>query len=562
MKRNKQIAAIAAGCLALSSISVPVFAENAGSYTEVLRELEKEAVASLEESYKDFYDKLGDGFAFEGTTEVTLGDSVALLAQTMGLDITWLDSLVVSEYLQGLDDKISEDAVFAINGTEIATLSGLYDFGSKTAYAALPEIIEQDFSLDLNKALELAASTVENASDVIEEYGENDFGEYLDEGKVTESAAQTLAVLSAITSFNSLKEIQEGIPSPEVVSGVYAKLVDMVLEHLNDGGSQEVTLNVNGVTQDGTSYTATMGAEEAIAFTKDLVLAMKDSELVEILYTQYLADTAGTSYDDFAAALGEAAEEIETMDPSELGEDYEVEMTITVDADGNVIGETSKTSIEGEEFVIDFQNVNDGTKEGLLVKIDVPESMTQGEAISVVISGNGDVDAEGTVTGEYTISVNNQPLVDIQAANVEYDKESGNCAGSLTFSLIVPEDSEDFQMALFGAFAVTVDFDIAAETETVALTVSMSGADLVTATFELYEQEAPSSIDRSAADFEPAVDVLDQEALEEAAQNINPGGILDNLVKAGMPGDFIENVMNLINGGGASSEEVASVPAA
>ena len=566
MKRNKQIAAVAAACLALSSISVPVFAESSGSYTEVLRELSKESVSSLEESYREIYDKLGNGFAVEETTELTLGESTAVLAQTMGLDISWLDNIKITNNTEGLDDKISGDAVITLNDGEIASLSALYDLGSQTVYAAIPEIFEQNFSVDLNKALELAAASAKDAAAQVEEYGEDEFGEYLDEEEITEGTESAVALLSILTRFHSLKEIQAGIPSPEIVSGVYYKYLDMVLNHLTDAGSEEVVFNVNGITQEGTSYSATMGAEETIGLAKDLLLGMKNSVLVKWLYTSYLADAVGMSYDDFAASLGEAAEEIESTDPSELGEGYEVASTVTFDADGNVIGQTSKSNINGEDFVVDFKTANDGSQSAVQVVIDVPESMSEGELSSIVISGTADLDAEGAATGDYDVIVDDQKVAVIHADNARFDKETGFCSGSLTLSLDVPEDTEDYELMLLGSFNLKIDYDINDTAAECALTVAMSGADLATLRYTVAEKEAPAAIEKSAEDFEPAVDALDQEALQGAAQNFNLNGIMQNLVNAGMPEDFIQNVVNLFSGSGASSddesEDFVSVPAA
>ena len=551
MKRTKKLTALtAAACVALSSAAMPVLAEEPGTYTDVLRGLQTEAVSQLEESYRDFYDKLGEGFAEEATAELTLGEAAGALIQTMGVDLSWFDNLTLSETVSGVDSTITGDGALLLNGTEIATVSELFDMAGKAVYFAIPEISEQDFKIDLNKALELAAESAQDISSQIEEYGEETEGldEYIDEEGITESTESALAMLALLTKFNSLKDIQAGIPSPEIVAGVYAKAADMVFNHLTDAGSVEVNQNVNGISQEGTSYTATMSPEEMIAYTSELLHGMQESQLVQWLYTVYFADAAEMSYEEFAASLGEAAEEIESTDPAELG-DFNLETSVVLDAEGNVIGETSTTSVEGEDFTIGFATANDGAKSGLHFEANIPESMTGTEAADIVLSGSGDVDAAGAVTGDYVIAVNDEPVANIHADNAVYDKETGECAGSLTISLVVPEDTQDVQMLLMGTFTLKVDYDIAVEYSTVALTLGMSGADVATLKItDAVSDPAQFAGARTAADYEPAVDALDQNALNEAAQNINVNGLLQNAVNAGMPETFIEDIMTLFAG--------------
>ena len=555
-KMNKVVAVAAAACMTLSSAAVPVLAEEAsGSFKEALRGLYTEQIEEFSEYYTESYNSFDGPLSADANITLTPGAGALALLGTTGLDLSWLQNVKLSMNEQGLEDKLYAVINAVVNDTTIVSAEELYDLANQICYYRVPDLSDQNFSVDMVKAIDLIeASASETAAEIEEGLEDADpaIGDIASEVDVDESSAAAAALMKFITSFHSIKEFQGMLPAPEVATSILTNYSNLVIDHFTDVSAEPAQVTAGSVTVDATAYTGTMGTTEFLALVNDIVAALQADEDIKALFDQYSQMIPELSYDDFIASLEEAAGEIGSANPEDLG-DINLEITMYVDADGKVIGEDETMTADGESFEINFYAPANETKSALALEIVPPAEIASEGVTSITVNGEGDV-ANGAVTGTYVLAVNGTDLANIEAENVAYDEAAGTCSGTLNVSAIVPEDTEDYNMMMLGMFSAQLSWNGSADNAECSLTVLMSGSEIATLTFDAVNNKGADVAIPEVSEFEPAVDMMDQEALEGVLSTIDPTVLIGKLTEAGMPADFIEQVAALA-GGGSSAEE-------
>ena len=565
-KMNKVVAVAAAACMTLSSAAVPVMAEEvSGSFKETLRGLYTEQIEKFSEYYTESYNSFDGPVSADANITLTPGAGALALLGTTGLDLSWLQNVKLSTNMQGLEDKIYAVINAAVNDTTIVSAEELYDLATQICYYRVPDLIEQNLSIDMVKSIDLIeASASEAAAEIEEGLGEADpaLGEIAGEVDVNESSAVAVALMKFITSLHSLKDFQALYPTPEVAKSLLTNYSNLMIDHFTDVSAEPAQVTAGSVTVDATAYTGSMGSTELLALINDSIAALQADEDIKALFDQYSQMIPELSYDSFIASLEEAAGEIGSANPEDLGE-INLEITMYVDADGKVIGEDEIMTADGENFEIKFYAPANETKSALALEIVPPAELAAEGITSITVNGEGDV-VNGAVTGNYVLAVNGTDLANIAAENVAYDEAAGTCSGTLNVSAIVPEDTEDYNMMMLGMFSAQLSWNGSAENAECSLTVLMSGSEIATLTVDAVNNKGAEVTIPEVSEFEPAVDMMDQTALEGVLNTIDPTVLIGKLTEAGMPADFIEQVAALANGGTAGEEAPAAevVPAA
>ena len=563
-KMNKVVAVAAAACMTLSSAAVPVLAEEAsGSFKETLRGLYTEQIEEFSEYYTESYNSFDGPISADANITLTPGAGALALLGTTGLDLSWLQNVKLSTNMQGLDDKVYAVINAAVNDTTIVSAEELYDLASQICYYRVPDLIEQNLSIDMVKSIDLIeASASEAASEIEEGLGEAGpaLGEIAGEVDVNESSAAAVALMKFITSLHSIKDFQALYPAPEVAKSLLTNYSNLVIDHFTDVSAEPAQVTAGSVTVDATAYTGSMGTTELLALINDGIAALQADEDIKALFDQYSQMIPELSYDSFIASLEEAAGEIGTANPEDLGE-INLEITMYVDADGKVIGEDETMTADGESFEIKFYAPANETKSALALEIVPPAEIAAEGITSITVNGEGDV-VNGAVTGNYVLAVNGTDLANIAAENVAYDEAAGTCSGTLNVSAIVPEDTEDYNMMMLGMFSAQLSWNGSADNGECSLTVLMSGSEIATLTVDAVNNKGAEVTIPEVSEFEPAVDVMDQTALEGVLSTIDPTVLIGKLTEAGMPADFIEQVAALTSGETATDAAGEEAPAA
>ena len=540
--KNKRIVAIAAAaCMMLTTVSAPVFASEAPGFSEKLNELLSTNLEMMNEQYEEAYNEFDEGVAVDAEVKATLGSGAAALLQSMNLDLSWLDNVKITFDETAVDDKLYSEASALLNDHEIVGMQELYDLASQTIYYKIPALSDQSLKGNMEEMIQMMAASV----------GDD------------ENAQMALQLVSMLTQFHSLKDFQAMLPAPETFSALMGRYIPMVYDHMQDEGSEETTVTLGDVSVDATAYSATMGAEDMLAYTKDLMESLKTDEDVKAIFDQYFSgEGAPITYDDFLKSLDEASAEMAEATPEDLGlgDDFNMDIIYWIDANDKIIGEYMGYTIDGEKMEVSFLAPNDGEKCALSLELILPESMTEGNVSNITLTGAGTV-TDGAIDGTYVLGFNGTDILNIEAQGVTSDPEAQTCSGTLDLSVIAPEDGESSELAMASAFSATISYNASPETAECALSVKMSGMELATISFTANKKEVDPSVIPAAETFEPAIDITDEEQLNEFASSIDPTVLIGSLIEAGMPEEFLTQIFQMA-GGEAASEEVVAEPAA
>ena len=553
MKKSRFVAIAAAACVALTSAAAPVFAAEASadSFTGVLSaQLEKSldsAIANYTEEYQQFEQNVGADMSLT----LTPGAGAVALVQGFGLDLSWLQNVVINMTESIVDPEISGDAKILVNGTEIACMEELYDLSTQDILYRIPELSDKSLSMNMNDVIAMTEASLQQA-----EAG----GEGIDQASL-EQLQTSLPLLKMITQIHSMKDIQALLPAPEVVASISQRYLNIMVNNITDVSAEETTVTVDTLSVPATAYTGTMGGAELISFVKETVDTLKNDQELLPMIQALLAGSEEPSYDDFIQELESTSQMFADINPEDVEMEGAPELTMIlfVDAEGNVIGEYENMVSEGETMEMSFLAPCDGENSALALDLNFPESMSGDTGITnVALAGKGTV-ADKAVTGDYILSVNGEDFAQIHADNVVSDPEAMTYSGTLTASVIAPENTEDYTTAMLSQFAAIIDYNMTKETFDCGLTVTMSGMEI--ATLSLTGTETSEVKTFTKEEFEPSISILDEAAMNEFVAGIDPTVFLTNLQNAGMPAEFIDQITNLVNGGGEAAAAPAEAPA-
>ena len=160
-----------------------------------------------------------------------------------------------------------------------------------------------------------------------------------------------------------------------------------------------------------------------------------------------------------------------------------------------------------------------------------------------ILDGKGEI-TDGLLSGNYLLCAGDEPIANIEVIN--YDAaaaEEGSFIGTYRITLA----SDDEEMAFFSAFGLTVNVNTSnVYGGTIALTLDSNGAPLATVTMTAGYGDGAEVLDIASA--EPALDMIDGEAMAEYMSSIDIGAIIQSLLDAGVPEDFINGILGMMMG--------------
>ena len=186
----------------------------------------------------------------------------------------------------------------------------------------------------------------------------------------------------------------------------------------------------------------------------------------------------------------------------------------------------------------------EGEKSGFAFYVDAQGQMIQ-------VEGSGTKDASGALSGDYVLSMNDAPMLNVNLANMLCTAES--TTGTITLSVAEQPAPAEGETAAYNPLASLKGFSLVIELNSnmasgdIKISVASNGAVLATLHIATAASEAAAEIP-SVESFGKIYDVTNQEDMQNFSANINPQVIMENIVKAGVPQEFITQITSMFGG--------------
>lgn len=515
--RKKVTAVFAAGALALAGLApltasaayVDTERENWTTFTDAYAEAWDQEMAASQESG-----------AVSAEIKLELGQYVrtmlcSILTTTGSepMDLDWLESIGIQIAASKEESNIFDTAFgLCLNDTVLATLELPIDLGSDMVRFRVPEISENYLGAPFEFENEEAKQQWQRLKEVLN--------------------PEFLAELSA---------------DGDTVAELLKRYGDMLFDRMTDAASEEKTETVEGLeetftVEEGRLYAADM-AELILEMAKQ---ARDDEQLKEMIENLGTFASQENFYEEYQQAMDKAISDMEADMPqlSELEDDGEnyISSKIWLDAEGKCAGREFALVSDGEEEIqFAWLNIREGDQAALRMNFMSGEG---GSDESIVLSGVGTI-TDGTLNGEYTVTSNAFPLLNIEVSDYDADAEMGDFDG--TYKLSFAGAADDPQEGISPAdFALIFDVEQRAEEKIENISMSLTMQDEILAALHLKSDENADLSLESGAGEGVVYDANDQEDMQKYAAEVNPETIIENCRKAGVPDEFITQIAGLI----------------
>ena len=521
MMKRKVLAALAAVVLGVGTMPTGVLA--AESYKETEKEVFKKTVESLAESYGKGLENYKSALPASGIDITASLDEAgrAILGMLAPADISWLQDAKISTDVSLTDSNMSQIMNFSVNGTKICSLEYYMDIETLDVYMKIPELADGYIKVNIEENLD----AVEQGTDTLEKSVEDNTSVSVPAESGVENAAQLL---------KSIGDLEEKLPEVESVKALMDQYGTIFLDGINDGESAVETITAGGIEQECTAMEGSMTAKEIVSVSQEILSIAKDDEELKSLIESWTKDMDDEtySYESFVQSIENAEENLASAEETGNGS---ILSKIWIDEDGNVAGRQISITDEAgtAEPLIAWKSPKADNQCGLLLEL-----YSDGSTIS--LEGSGELTGD-LLNGTYTLSMDDMAFtVDVKDYDTAAMKD-GNLNGSYTFS-VVPSQTEDKEYTPLEGFELVAEFMGDDETGSVTLSLNSSGAGLVSIGLTARPGEQVEYVDVSSMD---KIYDIESEADGDAFMNdMSLDTIMDNLMAAGMPEGFIEDLMS------------------
>ena len=504
MKKRKLTALFLAAFMGLSA---PVGVQAGVSYQDAEKAALADALKPFISSYSQQLSVYDD--AMKGSRadiSLDLHDTgKALLSMLVPADISWLNNLQIIGDVGISDTQLSEIYNVNLNGSKICTLEIYMDTASMVTYVRIPELADGYI-----KAPFEPTEDTEDGSDI-----------------------DTKAFLSGY--MKALPNLPNYLPSPEDLNTLVDRYASILISHTQETSSKTETLSAASVNQECTVLDAELAGNDAIsAYEEILNSAKKDDELKSIIENiEKMSPESGISYDVILKKIDSLLEDI-SDEPADS--DSEPLMTSRIWLD-------NENTITGRQLIL-----KDGEEDTLNLTWKAPSSentcgynfLLEADEESFEISGTGTLNGS-LLDGYYELYYNNTPTAAIKVSG--YDTESmekGCLNGTYSFS-IHPEADKDISQSL-GNFSADISFTGDSTNGGAVLTVASASVPMVS--LSVLSSLSDDSVEFLDLDsIEKIYDVDSDVDMDAFASAMTLDTIMENLTAAGMPENFIEDLM-------------------
>ena len=330
--------------------------------------------------------------------EIELGDAGRELIEKTGLldeigldDIDWFEKVSAEIDINWEDRTFQMEGDVGLNGEEIVSAYMGADIDNEKIYVGIPTYSSKYVEMPLPE-------------EVSESFDE------LDEAFNDSEASEMLK--------NVTKDM-------EMFPHLISKYISIAFENIDEVDKGKDKLEVGGISQSCTKYTATIDGDAIKKVAKGVLSELKDDKDVKKILEDF-GVFENMDESDFEDELDRALEQIDEADPEENGFpgfDY-----VSYIDDDELIGLELSLEVDGEDVDIHSYNVKDGKKFASETVIDVP-----GE-VSISFEGDGKCSGD-EYTGEFGLYVNGTKFAKVFVDDLDAEAlEGGSFEGSVTIS--------------------------------------------------------------------------------------------------------------------------------
>ena len=538
---KKLTAAAAASALVLSGTS-QVFA---ASY----KETEKAALDKLVAGFSAYWDAVmaqyekGQETGFNAKMKLTVEETgKAVLGAMVGMDFSWLNTVTMDMTEIIKDGKEAINADILLNDAPVGTMNICMDLANMTEYFQIPELSQNYMAIPLIPSME------ETIADETGAMSEEDIAAY--QAYMEEYQASMETYLKIVSDMTTV------LPDTKTLSTLLDRYGNILIENFGDETVTKEALSVEGVSEDCTVYEEILTEQEVLSILREVLTTAKEDQELKGLLDMW-SETGGG--EDLYAQLVAGADSALADLPEEGSEEINPEAAmfnskIWTNAEGKIVGRefgfTDETGTESYPL-ISWKNPSADGNSALYFELWLDTS-------SITLTGSGQSGDQG-LTGEYLLAFDGVKTVGIGVNNLKSDTEApGYMNGSFNFSLLdTGTEEEPNPLAAFGLTANIIS-DAAAQTSQVDLSLTSSGAPVVTLSVTGgYEASGESVEMPDQAVLDAALSVESEEDMTAFAEGLDWTTVLTNLGAAGVPEELINQLQMMLT---APDAAVAEVP--
>lgn len=537
---KKLIAAAAASALVLSGTS-QVFA---ASY----KETEKAALDKLVAGFSAYWDAVmaqyekGQETGFNAKMKLTVEETgKAVLGAMVGMDFSWLNTVTMDMTEIIKDGKEAINADILLNDAPVGTMNICMDLANMTEYFQIPELSQNYMAIPLIPSME------ETIADETGAMSEEDIAAY--QAYIEEYQASMETYLKIVSDMTTV------LPDTKTLSTLLDRYGNILIENFGDETVTKEALSVEGVSEDCTVYEEILTEQEVLSILREVLTTAKEDQELKGLLDMW--SEAGGGEDLYAQLVAGADSALADL-PEEGSEEINPEAAmfnskIWTNAEGKIVGRefgfTDETGTESYPL-ISWKNPSADGNSALYFELWLDTS-------SITLTGSGQSGDQG-LTGEYLLAFDGVKTVGIGVNNLKSDTEApGYMNGSFNFSLLdTGTEEEPNPLAAFGLTANIIS-DAAAQTSQVDLSLTSSGAPVVTLSVTGgYEASGESVEMPDQAVLDAALSVESEEDMTAFAEGLDWTTVLTNLGAAGVPEELINQLQMMLTAPDAAAAEV------
>ena len=498
--------------------------------TGVLSETYGSALSMLSGEYPEGASEVSMKLNF-GSTALDMMEDFSQQALGEKLDLDWMTSIGMTMSSNAKDGLQQMGASLNIGEAELAAIDCIMNMAEGKLYLAILSLSNQYLELDMQSVMDMYEDLMGRYTGGYEYYNS------------AYASKDSVALPSMNSSYASVLEMLEDpellaiLPTEEELDKLLNKYVDVILDSFDDVKKSTKTMSVGDVKQKLTVLETTIDADDILEAGKAVLKTLsKDKQIKGILedVLGYAEDEMGLGgmvdvdevWSMFQMAVDEALDELDDMDPDDLGiDDFKLVLTEYVNDNHEVVGR--KIALNKEE-IFKYIEVQKGSK--IAYHLNAADMLE--------INGEG-TRKKGATSATYTISTavltgEMQDLLDIEL--VDFSAKDGKLNGKIRLApsadvmeeLGLPSDVTSVVSMLdpkleFGF--VTTD-----KTQSIEINILSGNELLVGVSFS-------TTTTKATAITEPkkTIDINDTEALEEWAMSIDLEAFLEDLEDAGLP---------------------------
>lgn len=520
MKRNilhnatRKAAALLTVAVMVTAGTTTAWAESA--YQEAEQSVLDSYVASMTERWgTQMAEMENNSQAANVILDLKLEDTTKYLLNLLtAMDFSWLDNIVLSVNTAVNESSEGIDMNLQLNGSQILQLLEQVDFSNAEIYMKVPEL----FAGSIKVPMEIT-------------------------GDVTTADGTTQAVspqeAQSLLSDMLEMDVTSFLPDAATMEELINRYKDIILAGMEDGTeASEQELVIEGVSESCTLYEGRI-YEANFYNTAEEVLntAREDEQLKAVVEKFGEVGQIPDIYAQFQSAIDSGLASLAEDAAEDAGAEVYFFSRLWLDAEGNVAGRQfgmsdDTTTIE----LFSWYSVQQEDKTALSVEFSDGEQ-------EFLLSGSGAVAADGSLDGNYRLTFDGEPMLNIAVA--DYVESDTDFVGSYTLSLDSAMSDQETYTAL-GAYQLALNIKSSTADKDMIMELSLLQNEVSLGSLTLTAVYGENAEVPELGELEPVYDLNVEEDGAAFAEGLDWSPLLQKLMDAGMPEELVQYVDAMI----------------